>query len=215
MTFEKAIAEYILHKGWLVKAKEDVETSKAIFDAAPRHLTHENMFEPTKREHIYLDALSHCRDMEYKTRFAKTEAAIAKVAETKDCTGLNEYKRGIRHYDYAIIAKESELKYTIAKAEADRADAKAVHLENEAMSYAKRTASDKALADTYAKADADAEAAANAVDDDALDAAAAVASSKAAKAKANASATAGYAIKVAAAAVKAKADAVIGRFAEQ
>ena len=31
MTFEEAIADYILHKGWLVKAKEDVETSKATF----------------------------------------------------------------------------------------------------------------------------------------------------------------------------------------
>ncbi len=209
-TFEKAIADYILHKGWLAKAKEDVETSKAIFNAAPRNPAREAILGPARPEGDYLAALSHFHNMEIGTGYTKTKAAIAKVAETNP-TCLLWYPSDVSHYsskDYAKYAKEYELKYTKAKAEADHAETEAVRIENEAKNYAKRTASDKALADTYAKADADAEAAANAVDDAALDDAATVASSKAAKAKANASATAGFAVKVAAAAVKAKATAV-------
>ena len=207
MSFETAFALYILNKGLLEKAKEEVETSKAtskaIFDAAPpRNLKYENMFEPAKPERDYLAALSHFRDMEAATRYTKTKAAIAKVAETKDCRRIEEYET------YVNIAKKSELEYTKAKYVADRAETEAVRIENEAETEAKRAANNKALADTYAKADADAEAAMNAADDSALDAAAAVASSKAAKAKATASATAGFAVRAAAAAVKAK-DAVV------
>ena len=111
-------------------------------------------------------------------------------------------------YAYVKYAKKSELEYTKAKAVADHAETEVVRIENESKIYAERAAYNKALADTYAKADADAEAAMNAADDSALDAAAAVASSKANKAKATASATAGFAVRVAAAAVKAKDVAV-------
>ena len=199
MTFETAFALYILNKGLLEKAKEELETSKAIFDAAPEisSMSPWDLLSPSASTAMPLDTFAKS-----KTRYTKTEAAIAKVAETKDCSHIRDYET------YVKYAKKSELEYTKAKAVADHAETEVVRIENESKIYAERAAYNKALADTYAKADADAEAAMNAADDSALDAAAAVASSKANKAKATASATAGFAVRVAAAAVKAKDVAV-------
>lgn len=106
MTFETAFALYILNKGLL-------ETSKAIFDAAPEisSMSPWDLLSPSER--IYRNALGHFRDMESKTRYTKTEAAIAKVAETKDCSHIRYYET------YVKYAKKSELEYTKAKAVAD------------------------------------------------------------------------------------------------
>lgn len=178
MTFEAAIAEYIFHKKWLAKAIICVEESKKVFIATPSN---------TKAESNYDRDVRHMRDVEFKTNFAKRNAAISKVIESNSkfacygsctlCTLVN---------NPSVTAEKYKVKAIKATSDAECA-------ERDANDYAREAAA-------YAAFAADDARAANAVEDPSLDA-------KAIKSKARASAIAGYASKAAIKAAKAKAAA--------